>query len=122
MPRKGQFRKDVGYLRRHERVHEARGKASDHLCVDCGLQAQEWAQVHDTDGYDVYEHYQSRCCSCHQKYDNHWNEVTRAKVSESTKRAWASDPDRKKFSDEHKANMRAAWVRRKARNKNGGEK
>lgn len=103
------------YMLQHRKVHALRGKASDQLCIDCDEPAQEWAYRHDTDPDDV-ANYWSMCCSCHQKYDDHWNEDTKAKVSESVRKTWSDNPSRRVFSEEHRANMRAAWVRRKARN------
>lgn len=106
------------YLARHERVREARGKASTHNCVGCGQQAQEWARKHNADP-DVIMGYQPMCCSCHQKYDDHWSEEARKKVADSVRKVWASNPARREFTEEHRANMRAAWVRRKARMQGG---
>jgi hypothetical protein len=105
---------DREYLRRHELVRKVRGKASEHKCIDCGEPAREWSQRHDTEGIDPSD-YDPRCCSCHQKYDDHWDAETRAKVSESVKKTWASNPGRRQFSNSHRQAMREAWVRRKAR-------
>lgn len=33
---------DVGYMAAHARMYKARGKASEHLCSDCGKQARDW--------------------------------------------------------------------------------
>ena len=55
------------YLARHVRVRTARGKASGHDC-ECGLQAFEWAHVHDTDPFDV-QNYRPMCVKCHRAYD-----------------------------------------------------
>lgn len=51
------------YARAHAAVRHAKGKASEHDCVDCGGQALDWSQIHDTDDYEP------RCRSCHKKYD-----------------------------------------------------
>jgi hypothetical protein len=75
---------DPEYNRRHRNVYRARGKAKKHVCVGCGSAAQEWAQKHGTDGEDP-SHYDPMCCSCHGKYDDHWNAETRAKVSATSK-------------------------------------
>jgi len=59
----------IGYRGRHLRVQRARGSANEHACVDgCGRQAEEWAQIHGTDGADP-EHYVPRCVKCHRAYD-----------------------------------------------------
>ena len=72
----------VGYPGAHSRVCVARGKASEHLCVDCGHPAGDWSY----DGLDPQEltsqvhgfvlsyslnitHYQPRCKSCHTRFD-----------------------------------------------------
>jgi hypothetical protein len=34
---------DVGYYGAHHRVREARGKATDHRCTDCGAPASRWS-------------------------------------------------------------------------------
>lgn len=57
------------YRNVHERVRRARGKASEYGCVDdCGRQAEDWSQIHGTDGTDP-EHYEPRCRTCHVAYD-----------------------------------------------------
>jgi hypothetical protein len=76
------------YGSRHTRVSKARGRAALRKCSFCQNMAQEWAQIHGTTGLGI-EHYVPMCCSCHQKYDSHWNEKTRAKVSASLKLAYA---------------------------------
>lgn len=53
---------------RHERVVRARGRAAEHKCVDCGGDAKDWSQIHDTCG-ECIEDYEPRCRRCHQKYD-----------------------------------------------------
>lgn len=78
----------VSYITKHERVYKAKGKAKEHKCIECGRSAQEWAQIHGTTG-DHIDDYQPMCCSCHQKYDNHWNEITKKKVGKSAKERWA---------------------------------
>lgn len=60
---------DVSYRTAHERVWKARGKASEHRCVDCGGQAAEWSYRART-GYSVNPaDYDPRCVSCHRRYD-----------------------------------------------------
>lgn len=109
----------VGYVQSHQRVYESRGKASSHKCSrTCNNQAQEWAQLKGADGQSI-DDFVPMCCSCHQKYDEHWNSETKAKVSESVRRTWAENPSRRAFSEQHKANLRAAWGRRKARDQGG---
>jgi hypothetical protein len=55
----------------HLRVEDARGKANKYMCIDCGKQAQDWTQKTDTDGRDIYGHYDPRCKKCHWRYDEH---------------------------------------------------
>lgn len=107
-------KKDPLYYKLHRRVHAARGRADANKCESCPDQAKEWAQIKGTDGFDP-ELYLALCRSCHREYDEHWDEATKAKVSESVKKTWADNPQRREFSEEHRANMRAAWERRKAR-------
>jgi hypothetical protein len=72
----------------HLRIYKARGAASEHPCVDCGEQAQEWAYNHSgaeeylawsqtDDKYypasnDIYQ-YEPRCKSCHNTFDGRTN-------------------------------------------------
>lgn len=56
------------YNRNHRLVKEARGKAADQICIDCGEPAQEWSQRHDTDGSSI-EDFDPRCKRCHREYD-----------------------------------------------------
>lgn len=58
----------TGYGARHHRVRAKRGSARDYQCVECGKQAQVWAQLHDTDGMDPMD-YQPMCQKCHLAYD-----------------------------------------------------
>lgn len=73
---------DAGYSVAHARVRKARGKASDHLCVDCGKQANEWSYVGGApnERVDSYggkmlpyttnpAYYVARCHSCHVRFD-----------------------------------------------------
>ena len=61
---------EVGYSGRHQQVYRARGKAGGHPCIDgCGRPAEDWSQVHGTDGLDLDEHWQPRCRRCHRAYD-----------------------------------------------------
>lgn len=54
--------------RMHYRLMGVKGKAREHVCVDCGEQARDWSQIHDTTGMD-FEDYEPRCRSCHIAYD-----------------------------------------------------
>jgi len=64
----GSTHAEVGYHALHYRVYAARGPARLQTCISCGLNAQEWAQVHGSDPYDVLS-YQPMCLSCHARYD-----------------------------------------------------
>jgi len=52
----------------HNRVKKARGPASDHSCVDCGSQAEDWS-TGDPSSDDVRVRFQPRCRKCHRRYD-----------------------------------------------------
>lgn len=69
---------DASYRARHDRVQRARGKASDQVCVGCGGPAQDWSQVHGTDGREPGQ-YRPRCRRCHAAYDGRSN-LTAARV------------------------------------------
>lgn len=86
----GEWRTDEpSYLTVHKRVHARRGKASEHLCVDCGSPAQEWSYDHDGGDNERREvrpfmgerelilaysldinDYSPRCLSCHRVKDS----------------------------------------------------
>lgn len=70
---------DVTYGGIHQRVRVDRGFASEHRCVGCGKQAQDWSydradpdELTSEKGapYSAHvEHYQPRCKSCHRLFD-----------------------------------------------------
>lgn len=58
----------------HLRTRKARGKASDHSCVDCGDKARHWSysgpEYTTLMPYsDNPDHYQPRCVPCHSTHD-----------------------------------------------------
>lgn len=57
-----------GYSARHVRVRQARGRAKNHPCADCGRTAREWSLTHGRDGIDPAD-YEPRCRKCHVAYD-----------------------------------------------------
>ncbi|MGH3633928.1 MAG: hypothetical protein ACRDTS_07520 [Mycobacterium sp.] len=69
---------ELDYAAAHKRIAELRGKASAHLCVDCGGWAQDWSYDHGDPNEladngmrystDIY-HYSPRCKGCHRKFD-----------------------------------------------------
>jgi hypothetical protein len=72
----------VRYAAAHRRLIVARGPARDHLCVDCGSAATEWALRHNTPASRVLRSdrgkspysldlgdYDPRCTACHRTYD-----------------------------------------------------
>lgn len=74
-------RPGLSYRGVHARVVKAKGKASEHACVDCGNIARDWSLNKDCDyemiqaqhqvlpvSYDV-DNYEPRCKSCHIRYD-----------------------------------------------------
>lgn len=64
----------------HGRIVRIRGKATNHTCVDCGRQAEQWSYDHGDPneklstphGYryslDI-DHYDPRCIVCHLRFD-----------------------------------------------------
>ena len=62
----------------HKRVKALRGKASDHVCVDCCKVAHHWSYKHD-EPLELAESYEPRCRSCHTLYD--WDDNTRMKMA-----------------------------------------
>lgn len=75
-PKRGDF---VGYVAAHTRVWNQRGKASGHLCMDCGERAAHWSLRRDAVGTLVdargyrysmrTDDYEPRCVRCHSIYD-----------------------------------------------------
>lgn len=73
------------YQQMHARIRYWRGKASQFMCVDCGLTAAHWSYDHkdyaQVWGYACNwrkreiaysldpDHYEPRCASCHQNFD-----------------------------------------------------
>lgn len=57
------------YLTLHKRVYRGRGKASAQRCITCPEPTRDWAQVHDTDGTNIWAHYMPMCRRCHFRYD-----------------------------------------------------
>lgn len=73
---------DIGYVGIHARVRRTYGRASEHLCVECDGQAQDWAYDHldederieVKDGYPLpystsVDHYRPMCKECHVRFD-----------------------------------------------------
>lgn len=74
---------DIGYNLAHSRVRQAKGRATSHLCVDCGGRADEWSYIGgdpderveiDRRGkrmpYSIRPaYYAPRCHSCHGIFD-----------------------------------------------------
>ena len=81
-------KQDRVYHKRHEMVRAIRGLAKNQSCCQCGNKAREWAQIKGTKG-DNAEDYQPMCCSCHQRYDDHWSEESKAKISRWSINKWA---------------------------------
>lgn len=66
-PRK-EVKKPKPYVKRHNKVYNAKGSAAARKCVGCGGQALDWSQKHGTTGSEP-GHYQPRCRVCHRRYD-----------------------------------------------------
>lgn len=71
---------DGGYISTHTWISRQRGKAVEHLCVDCGERAAEWSynggdpnERRDDQGRAFVRNldaYSPRCLSCHRKFDD----------------------------------------------------
>ena len=68
----------ASYNAMHVRVRNARGRARDHACVDCGGRAAHWSydrkdaseKLSGEGPYSVkIEHYEARCVPCHKRFD-----------------------------------------------------
>lgn len=69
---------EVGYYAMHRRLYRAKGRASDHQCVDCGQAAAHWSYDHSDlnekrGEHGPYstdpDHYLPRCVGCHNRLD-----------------------------------------------------
>lgn len=68
-----------GYQAAHLRAESIKGKASSHLCADCGEAALDWSYTHGCPSemrggnglpYCPHpDHYVPRCRSCHRQFD-----------------------------------------------------
>lgn len=73
------WRSDVGYIRAHQRVRRAKGRAHEHLCRECGGPATEWAYTNDDPAELVDDQgrrysldpdrYVPMCYPCHRRLD-----------------------------------------------------
>ena len=63
---------EVGIVGRHRRIIKLKGKASDHLCIDCNKQAFDWSNVDHLYSLNP-DDYQPRCKSCHNIFDIRYN-------------------------------------------------
>jgi hypothetical protein len=68
----------AGYLTVHIRVRNEKGKAAEHLCIRCGVPAQQWSYDHldpderrdDRGPYSLdLSHYFPMCITCHRRFD-----------------------------------------------------
>jgi hypothetical protein len=97
---RGNVFSETDYYAIHNRVAQTLGKASVHVCIDCGDQAKEWSQIHDTDGLNYGKHYVARCVPCHRKYDG-WNEM----ISDVQRKRWANTSPEEKSAQARKMNQ-----------------
>lgn len=68
-PNLGTFKKDAKHSAIHLWVFRKKGKASQHICVDCKIkQAEEWSNI-DHKYRRVLDDYQPRCTMCHRRFD-----------------------------------------------------
>lgn len=117
----------TNYSTLHHKVRRFRGRAPEYACVLCDKQANHWAQVHGTDGTDIYKHYQPMCQGCHFRYDgitekaaegrrrHTWTAEQRARLSAAA-RKWNAE----KTPEERSENVRRGWKTRRE-NENGDE-
>lgn len=74
---------DPEYQKKHYHMRKANGKARDYYCQHCDGPAEQWAQVHDSSGWDPENDYLALCRSCHRKYD--MTDETKAKIGNSNR-------------------------------------
>lgn len=81
---------EIAYHAAHQRITSRRGRASEHRCIWCPRQAEQWALGHttanirrDTTGKDSGKpystgpnDYQPMCRTCHQRFDRKHREMT----------------------------------------------
>lgn len=60
---------NVGYSAVHWRVQRSRGKAKNHLCIECNDTADQWAYKYSTGFSENIYDYDPLCISCHNKRD-----------------------------------------------------
>jgi hypothetical protein len=71
----------------HFRIAVARGKASEYMCIKCGVTADDWAYQYNCDSenqsargpysLDINK-YEPMCSSCHRYFDNEMSGRTSA--------------------------------------------
>jgi hypothetical protein len=98
-PKFGMWEERRDYWGRHWQVHRWRGRARSHNCASCAedgimKRAQDWAQIHGTDGEDPWIDYLTLCRACHIRYDKSGHrqphsDRARAKMSEKCLLAYA---------------------------------
>jgi hypothetical protein len=82
---RGRVFEEKNYGNIHARVARSRGLAKNYICIDCGNSAEEWSQVHGTDGLNPSTDFVPRCVTCHRGYDG-WPEM----ISNAQRRRWAA--------------------------------
>lgn len=73
---------EISYAAAHMRIRRARGRATDHMCIDCGEPARDWCLRRDASPVLTTVHrgflcrysgdpadYDPRCRWCHRAYD-----------------------------------------------------
>lgn len=56
------------YERVHKMLRKERGSASEHICIECGNGADQWAYQRGMDPED-FDSYRPMCYRCHNLYD-----------------------------------------------------
>jgi hypothetical protein len=114
------WKDDAASVALHQRVQRLRGKATEHLCVDCDGPAVDWSRIHGRDGKRI-DDYAPRCKKCHHKYDRtNWEVGIRNRNMTNTSKA-ATETNRKRWQDpEHRAKMSNAVA--ESNRRRGGSK
>jgi len=69
---------DIGYLMKHLRIIDLKGKALEYICIDCGKQAEDWSNKDHLYSNNL-DDYIPRCRKCHCEYDKEFNNTKRGK-------------------------------------------
>lgn len=109
----------------HEELQRTRGKASTHLCVDCGGKAQNWSYQYtgEVEYFDEagrvycedFSCYAARCVGCHFRFDRTKEKRLRDVVAGHARRLSANLAERRKTDPLLDQRMREASLRNLAK-------